>query len=201
MFQAERHKMDEHLKENVGTHLNQLCELVSTQKKQIDCQREKLQLQKEHIQLQKEALALHRQEILEIRSRSANGEMIWRIANFNRKLIDAKSGRSPEPMISEAFYTDPQGYKVCAGIWLNGIGTGRGKYVSVGLQVSSIQSVTTALTQKQTKPKKSLNSCCICRSLPQCGETVRMAEWLVLTPPTFTERVQAPGFACELRFG
>ena len=130
--------MKEHLRETVETHLDLLCELVSTQKKQIDCQRERVQLQKEHIQLQKEALALQRQEILEIRSRSANGELIWRIVDFNRKLMDAKSGRSPEPMISEAFYTHPHGYKVCAGVWLNGIGTGRGKYVSVGLQVRKV---------------------------------------------------------------
>ena len=128
--------MSDHLKENVETHLKLLCELVLIQKKQIDCQKEKVQLQKEHIQLQKEALASQRQEIQEIRSHSANGELIWKIVNFNRKLMDAKSGRLAEPIISEPFYTHPHGYKICAGIWLNGIGTGRGQYISVGLQVS-----------------------------------------------------------------
>ena len=115
--------------------MNMLCDLVCTQKKQIDAQREKLQLQKEHIQLQKEAFTLQRQDLIDVRSHAANGEFIWRISDFTRKLMDAKTGRALEPMISEPFYTHPHGYKVCAGVWLNGIGTGRGRYISVGLQV------------------------------------------------------------------
>lgn len=74
-------------------------------------------------------------ELIETRSKTANGEFVWRITNFTRKLMDSRSGRSTEPLISEPFYTHPNGYKMCAGIWLNGIGTGRGRYISVGLQV------------------------------------------------------------------
>lgn len=128
--------MKDHLSGSTEFHLNSLYDLVCAQKKQLENQRERIQLQKEHIQLQKESLLLQSQEIADVRSRTANGELIWRITDFTRKLMDAKSGRAPEPMISEPFFTHPNGYKMCAGLWLNGIGTGRGRYISVGLQVS-----------------------------------------------------------------
>lgn len=131
--------MKDHLSTSTESHLNALCDLVYSQKKQLESQRERIQLQKEHIQLQKETLLLQKQEIIAVRSRTANGEFIWRITDFTRKLMDAKSGRAPEPMISEPFYTHPHGYKMCAGLWLNGVGTGRGRYISVGLQVSSTE--------------------------------------------------------------
>ena len=140
-FQAERYKMKEHLSSNMESHLSALSDLVNVQKKQLDIQRERIQLQKEHIQLQKETLLLQKQEIIDVRGRTANGEFIWRIPDFNRKLMDAKSGRAPEPMISEPFYTHPHGYKMCAGLWLNGVGTGRGRYISVGLQVSKYDGI------------------------------------------------------------
>lgn len=128
--------MKDHLSNSTESHLTALCELVYAQKKQLENQKERIQLQKEHIQLQKETLLLQKQELIDVRSRTANGEFIWRIPDFTRKLMDAKSGRAPEPMISEPFYTHPHGYKMCAGLWLNGVGTGRGRYISVGLQVS-----------------------------------------------------------------
>lgn len=128
--------MKDHLSNSTESHLTALCDLVYAQKKQLENQRERIQLQKEHIQLQKETLLLQKQELIDVRSQTANGEFIWRIPDFTRKLTDAKSGRAPEPMISEPFYTHPHGYKMCAGLWLNGVGTGRGRYISVGLQVS-----------------------------------------------------------------
>lgn len=128
--------MKDHLSNSTESHLTALCDLVYAQKKQLENQRERIQLQKEHIQLQKETLLLQKQELIDVRSQTANGEFIWRIPDFTRKLADAKSGRAPEPMISEPFYTHPHGYKMCAGLWLNGVGTGRGRYISVGLQVS-----------------------------------------------------------------
>lgn len=135
IFQAERQKMASHLEENVQTHLIMLCDFVKDQKLQLSAQKERVQLQKEHLQLQKETLMAQQDELVETRSRTANGEFIWRITDFTRKIMDAKSGRSAEPLISEPFYTHPHGYKMCAGVWLNGIGTGRGRYISVGLQV------------------------------------------------------------------
>lgn len=128
--------MKDHLSNSTESHLTALCELVYAQKKQLENQKERIQLQNEHIQLQKETLLLQKRELIDVRSRTANGEFIWRIPDFTRKLMDAKSGRAPEPMISEPFYTHPHGYKMCAGLWLNGVGTGRGRYISVGLQVS-----------------------------------------------------------------
>lgn len=136
-FKTERYKMVDHLSTSTEIHLNSLYDVVCAQKRQLENQRERIQLQKEHIQLQKETLLLQKQEIADVRSRTANGEFIWRITDFTRKLMDAKSGRVPEPMISESFFTHHNGYKVYAGVWFNGVGTGRGRYLSVGLKVQA----------------------------------------------------------------
>lgn len=128
--------MSSHMEENLSSHLMLLCNIVQDQKQQLSIQRERIQLQKEHLQLQKEMLMSQKDELVETRSRAACGEFVWKIESFTRKLMDAKSGRASEPLISEPFYTHSHGYKMCAGIWLNGIGTGRGRYISVGLQVS-----------------------------------------------------------------
>ena len=130
--------MVDHLSTSTEIHLNSLYDVVCAQKRQLENQRERIQLQKEHIQLQKETLLLQKQEIADVRSRTANGEFIWRITDFTRKLMDAKSGRVPEPMISESFFTHHNGYKVYAGVWFNGVGTGRGRYLSVGLKVRNV---------------------------------------------------------------
>ena len=130
--------MASHIEENVSSHLLLICNIVKDQKQQLAHQRERIQLQKEHLQLQKETLMAQKDELIETRSKTANGEFVWKITNFTRKLMDAKTGRATEPLISEPFYTQPNGYKMCAGIWLNGIGTGRGRYISVGLQVKLV---------------------------------------------------------------
>lgn len=127
--------MSLHMEEYLSSHLMLLSNIVQDQKQQLSIQRERIQLQKEHLQLQKEMLLSQKDELIETRSKAANGEFVWKIDSFTRKLMDAKSGRASEPLISEPFYTHPHGYKMCAGIWLNGIGTGRGRYISVGLQV------------------------------------------------------------------
>lgn len=128
--------MVSHMEESLPSHLMLLCNIVKDNRQQLSLQKDRIQLQKEHLQLQKEMLLSQRDELVETRSKTANGEFVWKIDSFTRKLRDAKSGRAGEPLISEPFYTHPHGYKMCAGIWLNGIGTGRGRYISVGLQVS-----------------------------------------------------------------
>ena len=141
--------MVDHLSTSTEIHLNSLYDVVCAQKRQLENQRERIQLQKEHIQLQKETLLLQKQEIADVRSRTANGEFIWRITDFTRKLMDAKSGRVPEPMISDSFFTHHNGYKVYAGVWFKGVGTGRGRYLSVGLKVSNRE-----LKQRQRRQQR-----------------------------------------------
>ena len=61
---------------------------------------------------------------------SHDGTLVWKISDFSRRLADARSGQTPE-FYSQPFYTSRFGYKMCACVYLNGDGVGRGTHVSV----------------------------------------------------------------------
>ena len=120
-------------------HLNLVHKTLIKQQKCLEAQNESIQLQKEHIQLQREALSSYKNDLLELRSKFADGEFVWKISEFSQKIKDAKAKRLVEPLVSEPFYTHKNGYKMCAGLWVNGFGSGKGSYISVGLQVRNYQ--------------------------------------------------------------
>lgn len=61
---------------------------------------------------------------------SYDGIMLFKITQVARKRADAVSGRQIS-FYSPAFYTDPHGYKMCARIYLNGDGMGKGTHISL----------------------------------------------------------------------
>ena len=134
-FTAKRDEMDQHMETATKEHLALVHEKLLRQQKCLEAQTESIQLQKEHIKLQRDALNTYKNDLVELRSKFADGELIWKISQFSQKLKDTKTQRSPELLVSEPFYTHKNGYKMCAGLWVNGFGSGKGKYVSVGLQV------------------------------------------------------------------
>ena len=127
--------MEEHLEKATKEHLSLVHDRLLRQQKCLEAQNESIQLQKEHIKLQRDALSSYKKDLLELRSKFADGEFVWKICHFRQKLNDAKTQRAPELLVSEPFYTHKNGYKMCAGLWVNGFGSGKGKYISVGLQV------------------------------------------------------------------
>lgn len=61
---------------------------------------------------------------------SFDGVLLWRISNVSAKIYD--SFNEPEKSyFSPPFYTSRQGYKMCARIYLNGDGTGKGTHISL----------------------------------------------------------------------
>ena len=133
--QGKRDEVKEHLENTTEEHLHLVHETLGKQQKCLEAQSESIQLQKEHIKLQRDALSSYKNDLLELRSKFADGELVWKISQFGQKLRDAKTLRSTELLVSEPFYTHKNGYKMCAGLWINGFGSGKGKYISVGLQV------------------------------------------------------------------
>ena len=129
--------MDEHLEKATKEHLDLVHEKLLRQQKCLEAQNESIGLQKEHIKLQRDALSTYKKDLVELRSKFADGEFIWKISEFSQKMKDARTQNSSELLVSEPFYTHKNGYKMCAGLWLNGFGSGKGKYISVGLQVST----------------------------------------------------------------
>ncbi|XP_068735414.1 TNF receptor-associated factor 2-like [Montipora capricornis] len=58
------------------------------------------------------------------------GQLTWKITEFARKRNEAVSGQQVS-FYSPCFFTSRYGYKMCARIYLNGDGMGRGSHISV----------------------------------------------------------------------
>ena len=65
---------------------------------------------------------------------SHNGQLLWKITEFARRRNEAVSGKQVS-LYSPCFYTSRDGYKMCARIFLNGDGMGRGTHISLFLVV------------------------------------------------------------------
>ena len=61
---------------------------------------------------------------------SYDGQLLWKITEFARRRNEAVSGQQIS-FYSPCFYTSRYGYKMCARIYLNGDGMGRGTHISV----------------------------------------------------------------------
>ena len=59
-----------------------------------------------------------------------DGTLLWKVTEVARKRNDALSGRQ-NSIYSPCFYTSRHGYKMCARLYLNGDGMGRGTHLSV----------------------------------------------------------------------
>ena len=58
-----------------------------------------------------------------------NGVLMWKIKNYAQRKRDAISGNVLS-LYSQPFYTSRCGYKMCARVYLNGDGTGKGTHMS-----------------------------------------------------------------------
>ena len=61
---------------------------------------------------------------------SYDGQLLWKITEYARKRNEAVSGQQVS-FYSPCFFTSRYGYKMCARIYLNGDGMGRGTHISV----------------------------------------------------------------------
>ena len=61
---------------------------------------------------------------------SYDGQLIWKITEYARRRNEAVSGQQVS-FYSPCFFTSRYGYKMCARIYLNGDGMGRGTHISV----------------------------------------------------------------------
>ncbi|GCB81927.1 hypothetical protein scyTo_0021488 [Scyliorhinus torazame] len=61
---------------------------------------------------------------------SYNGQLVWKIRDYTRQKQEAVSGKILS-LYSQPFYTSPFGYKMCARVYLNGDGMGKGTHLSL----------------------------------------------------------------------
>ena len=82
-------------------------------------------------------LALHEIQLSEqdlqiqiLQATSCDGVYLWKIDQYSRRFQEAVSGKTPS-IYSPPFYVGRFGYKVCARLYPNGDGMGKGTHVSV----------------------------------------------------------------------
>nr|ABN04152.1 tumor necrosis factor receptor-associated factor 3 [Branchiostoma belcheri] len=61
---------------------------------------------------------------------SFDGTLLWKIKDYTRRKHDAVTGRTLS-LYSQPFYTSQFGYKMCARVYLNGDGMGKGTHMSL----------------------------------------------------------------------
>lgn len=61
---------------------------------------------------------------------SYNGILMWKIRDYSRRKQEAITGRTVS-LYSQPFYTSRFGYKMCARLYLNGDGMGKGTHLSL----------------------------------------------------------------------
>ena len=61
---------------------------------------------------------------------SYDGQLLWRISDYARKRNEAVTGQQVS-FYSPCFFTSRYGYKMCARIYLNGDGMGKGSHISI----------------------------------------------------------------------
>ena len=59
-----------------------------------------------------------------------DGQLVWKISDYARRRNDAVTGQQVS-LYSPCFYTGRYGYKMCARVYLDGNGVGRGTHISV----------------------------------------------------------------------
>ncbi|XP_070582245.1 TNF receptor-associated factor 2-like [Ptychodera flava] len=96
----------------------------------IESLERKIKAQDRILALKDVALAEQDLRIQSLEMASYDGVLVWKISDFERKRQDAISGKTVS-IYSPCFYTSRHGYKMCARIYLNGDGMGKGNHVSV----------------------------------------------------------------------
>nr|XP_054758396.1 TNF receptor-associated factor 3-like [Lytechinus pictus] len=91
---------------------------------------ERVQYFDEQISMYSMRLAEHELRFQFQETASYDGTLIWKIKEFARRKRDADNGKTLS-LYSQPFYTSRFGYKMCARIYLNGDGIGKGTHVSL----------------------------------------------------------------------
>lgn len=65
-----------------------------------------------------------------LESASFDGILLWKIRGYTQRKMEAILGKTPS-LYSQPFYTSYRGYKMCARVYLNGDGAGKGTHLSL----------------------------------------------------------------------
>ncbi|XP_026550293.1 TNF receptor-associated factor 4, partial [Notechis scutatus] len=117
-----------------------LSPLLSPQCPKVSLGRHLEENTKLHLGLMGALVARQRQELVDLRREveelavGSEGVLIWKIADYGRKLQEARL-RSNYESFSPPFYTHRYGYRLQVSVFLNGNGSGEGSHLSVYIRV------------------------------------------------------------------
>jgi len=121
----------------LNTEIEKLFNQVEATSRQQQTDREQLAVADERIKVLERQIAMKDAVISELDLRissleqtSYDGILLWKINNMKQRRQDAMTSRIPS-IYSPSFYTSRTGYKVCARLYLNGDGIGKGTHVSL----------------------------------------------------------------------
>ncbi|CAL1536553.1 unnamed protein product [Lymnaea stagnalis] len=100
------------------------------QQAQMDEIETQLRMQQQQLQLKDAALADLEMRLAAQEMARHDGTILWKVSGFEAKKRDAVSGQTTS-LYSPAFYSGPCGYKMCARIYPNGDGIGKGSHISL----------------------------------------------------------------------
>ncbi|XP_031558395.1 TNF receptor-associated factor 2-like isoform X3 [Actinia tenebrosa] len=109
------------------TRMSQSLEVLQTAFRQME---RELQSQNQIIAMSGVNMTDMEKDLRRLEDTSYKGVLLWKISDFAKKRRDAINGSNPS-FYSPFFYSSRYGYKMCARIYLNGDGIGRGTHISL----------------------------------------------------------------------
>ena len=110
---------------------------MGNSKRQLDTNQESVRRQERRIESIEHTLALRNVTLADFEENvrqqelsSHDGQLLWKISDYARRRNDAVT-RQQVTFYSPCFYTSRYGYKMCARIYLDGNGVGRGTHISL----------------------------------------------------------------------
>ena len=110
---------------------------IGNVKRQLESNQESVRRQERRIESIEHTLALRNVTLADLEEyvgqqefSSYDGQLLWKISDYARRRNDALTGQQVS-IYSSCFYTSRYGYKMCARVYLNGNGVGRGTHMSV----------------------------------------------------------------------
>ena len=106
-------------------------------KRQLDTNQDSVRRQERRLESIEHTLALRNVTLADLEEyvrqqefSSYDGQLLWKISDYARRRNDAATGQQVS-FYSPCFFTSRYGYKLCARLYLNGDGMGRGTHISV----------------------------------------------------------------------
>lgn len=118
------------LLDNATGAINDMKQQIRDMKNVLNQSAGKIRCLERQLALKNERIAAMKLKVQEMEDTTYDGCLIWKVAEFTKKQAEAAQGQNIH-IFSPSFYSNRCGYKICACMYPNGVGTGKGSHLSV----------------------------------------------------------------------